>query len=111
MDRTSAVLDEKWGPAFLSMPECDAAFSKVVGGQFQGHFVARQDADAISAQSARQMGQDHAFVLELHTEQPARKLLQNSAGYFDAVLFAHKPPGSEMAGGVPAEKTPRAYVC
>jgi len=38
------------------MTERDSAFGEIVGGEFQGDFIARQDADAIAAKSARQMG-------------------------------------------------------
>ena len=49
-------------------------------------------AGAVAAQPAGQVGKNNAFVLQLNAEQPAGKLLQNGAGYFNAVLFAHKPP-------------------
>ena len=48
---------------------------------------------------ARQMGQDHAVVVELDAEQAAGEFFQNRAGYFDIVFFAHKPPGWIRLGG------------
>jgi hypothetical protein len=74
------------------MPKSNSTLRQIVRRQFQGNLIARQDADAIAAQPAGKMGQDHAVVFELYAKEPARKFFQDRAGYFDAVLFAHKPP-------------------
>ena len=79
-------------PEALSVPEGDSALGQVVGGQFQGDFIARQHADAVAPQSASQMGQNDAIMFQLNAELAGRKFFQNGAGYFDAVFFAHKPP-------------------
>jgi hypothetical protein len=79
-------------PEDLPVPERDSALGQVVRGQFQGDFIAREHADAVAPQSACQVGQDDAVMFELNAELAGRKLLQNGAGYFDAIFFAHKPP-------------------
>src|ERR1039458_7448421 len=76
----------------LPVPEGDSALGQIVRRQFQSYLVASQDADAIPPQPARQVGQDQAFVLKLHAAEPPGEFLLHGAGYFDAVLFAHKPP-------------------
>ena len=73
------------------MTERDPSLSEVVGRQFQGDFITRQDADAIPAQPASEVGQHHTVVFELDAEQPAGKLFQDRACYFDTVFFAHIP--------------------
>lgn len=71
------------------MPKGDSAFGEIVGGKFEGDFVARQNANAIAAEPAREMRQDEAFVLKLHTEFTAGELLDYSTLYFYAVFFTH----------------------
>jgi hypothetical protein len=58
----------------LSVPEGDATLRKVVRGQFQGDFIARQDADPIAPQSAREVGQYDSIVFQFDAEETARKL-------------------------------------
>ena len=87
------------------MPEGDSALGKVVRRQFQGHFIARKDANAIPAQPASQVGQNYAVMFELYAEQPAGELFQYRTGNFDAVLFAHKPPDPDSG---PVSKPPPA---
>jgi hypothetical protein len=53
------------------MTECDAAFGEIVRGEFQGDFIAREDADTIAAKSAGQVSQHYALMFQLHTEQAA----------------------------------------
>lgn len=53
------------------MTECNSALGEIVGGEFQGDFIARQDADAIAAKPARQVGQHDTLVFQLYTEQAA----------------------------------------
>ena len=50
------------------MTECNPAFGQIVGGEFQGNFIARQDADAIAAKSASQVGQHDSLMFQLHAE-------------------------------------------
>ena len=71
------------------MPEGDAAFGEIVRGKFEGDFVAGQNANAIAAEPAREVGQDKPFVLKLHTEFTAGEFLYDCALYFDAVFFTH----------------------
>ena len=53
------------------MTECNSALGEIVGGEFQSDFIARQDADAIAAKPARQVGQHDTLVFQLYTEQAA----------------------------------------
>jgi len=55
------------------MAECDSALGEIVGGEFQSDFIARQDADAIAAESARQVSKHDTLVFQLNTEQAAGK--------------------------------------
>ena len=85
-----------WGTArgvLLSVPEGNTAFRQIVRRQFQGDLIAGKDADAIATQAAGQVSQHNSLVLQLNAEQAARKFLQDRAGYFNTVLFAHRPPG------------------
>jgi len=61
--------------AVLSMTECNSAFGEIVRGEFQSDFVTRQNADAIAAEPARQVGQHHPLVFQLNAEQAAGKFL------------------------------------
>jgi hypothetical protein len=53
------------------MTERDSAFGEIVRGEFQSDFIARQDADAIAAEPAREVSQHDTLVFQLHTEQAA----------------------------------------
>src|SRR5579871_3516795 len=75
----------------LPVAEGDPAFGEIVGRQFQGNPVASQYANTVAPQSAGEMGQHDAVVLQLHAEQTAGELLQNRACDFDTVFLAHKP--------------------
>ena len=56
--------------------------------------------DFLAAAEELKVPPNHAVVFELDAEQAAGKLLKNRPGYFDAVLFAHKPPGwADRPGG------------
>ena len=81
------------------MTECNSAFGEIVGGEFQSDFVAREHADSIASQSARQMGQDYAFVFELYAKQTAGEFFYDSAGDFNAVFFTHCPPMADYNPG------------
>jgi hypothetical protein len=56
------------------MAERDAAFGQIVGGEFERDAVAGQNPDAISAETAGQVGQYNAIMFKLNAEQTARKL-------------------------------------
>ena len=71
------------------MAESDAAFCEVIRGKFKGNFVARQNTDTVAAKPTREVRQDQALVLKLHTEFSAGKFLDDGTLYFDAVFFAH----------------------
>ena len=75
------------------MTEGNATFGQVVRGEFQSDLVASKDANAISAKPAGQVSQDYAFVFQLDAKKAARKFFENRASNFNAVLFAHRPPG------------------
>ena len=78
----------------LSVPERDSALGQIVGGQFQGDFIARQHPDAIAAEPAGEVSQNDAVMFQLNAELAGRKLFQNRTGYFDAIFFAHKSPSA-----------------
>ena len=67
----------------------DAALGQIVRRKLQGDAIARQNADAIAAEFARQVRKHGAFLVQLYAEQAARKFFNNSAGYFNAIFFAH----------------------
>jgi hypothetical protein len=73
----------------LAMAESDPAFGQIVWREFKGDFVARQNANAIPAEPAREVRQYDAFVLELHAEKSAGELFENGSGYFYAVFLTH----------------------
>ncbi len=55
------------------MPEGDPALGEIVRRKFHGDAIARQDADAIAPETARQMRQHDPFMFQLHAKQPAGK--------------------------------------
>ena len=57
------------------MAERNSAFGEIVGGEFQSDFIAGQDANAIAAEPARQVGQHNPLVFELYAEQAAGEFL------------------------------------
>ena len=57
------------------MAKGDSPFGQIVGGKFEGDFVAGQNADTVPPQAPRQVGQHNAVVIELDTEQTAGKFL------------------------------------
>jgi len=71
------------------MPEGDSALGEIVGGKFEGDFIARQDADAIAAKPACKVGQDEPLVFELDTEFTAGEFLDYRSLHFYAVFFTH----------------------
>ena len=71
------------------MTEGDPAFGQIVGGKFEGYFVACQNAYAVASKAACQMREDYFFMFQLDAEKPAGEFLQNRTGYFNAVFFTH----------------------
>jgi len=67
----------------------DAALGQIVRRKLQCDAIARQDADTIAAELARQVRKHGAFLIKLYAEQAAWKFLNNSTGYFNAIFFAH----------------------
>ena len=75
--------------AVLAMAEGNPTLGEVVGGKFEGDFIAGQNADAVAAETACEVGEDKPFVLKLHTEFTAGKFFYYRALYFDAIFFTH----------------------
>ena len=71
------------------MTEGDATLGEIVGGKFEGDFIASQNTDSVAAKPACQMRKHQAFVLKLHTEFTAGEFLDDRTLYFDAVFFTH----------------------
>jgi hypothetical protein len=72
----------------LPMTEGDAAFGQIIRRQFHRHLIPSQNPDAITAETAGEMSQNDAIVLELNAKQTAREFLENGSSYFDTVFFA-----------------------
>jgi hypothetical protein len=71
--------------------ESDAPFGQIVGGEFQGDFVACQNADAVPPEATRQVSQYNAVMVELDAEQTAGEFFEDRASNFNAIFFAHIP--------------------
>ena len=71
------------------MAESDTALGEVVRGEFEGDFIAGQNADSVAAESASQVRKHQTFVLKLHTEFTAGEFLDDCTLYFYAVFFTH----------------------
>ena len=67
----------------------DAALGQIVRRKLQCDAIAREHADTIAAELARQVRKHGAFLVKLHAEQAARKFFNYGTGYFNAVFFAH----------------------
>ena len=65
----------------------DTASGEVVGGEFNLHLVARQNADVMHAHLPRDVSQHVVAVLELDTEHGIRKRLDDRAFEHDGVVF------------------------
>jgi hypothetical protein len=74
------------------MAERDPAFGQIVGGEFHGDAVARQNADAVTAEAAGEVRENYAVMLQLDAEKAAREFLEDRAGDFDAVFFTQTIP-------------------
>ena len=71
------------------MAEGDTTLGEVIGGEFEGNFIARQNAYAVASEPACQMREHQAFMFELHAEFSAGKFFDDRALYFYAVFFTH----------------------
>src|SRR6185312_10462143 len=73
----------------LAMAEGDAALGEVVRGEFEGDFIAGEDADAIAPQAAGEVSEHQTVMFELNREFSAGEFLDHGALYFYAVFFTH----------------------
>src|SRR5712671_5921514 len=80
------------------MTEGDPAFGQIVRREFQRDFIARQNANTIPPETAREVRQNHPFMLELDAEQTAGKFLKNRSRHFYAVFLAHSTSRIKTAG-------------
>ena len=85
--------ERRTGPAGLFVAIGYAAFGEIVGRHFQSDAVTGENADAVAAQLAGEMGENEPFLIQLDAKQPARELFDHSSGNFNTILFAHWPPG------------------
>jgi hypothetical protein len=56
------------------MAERDASLGEIVGREFEGDLIAGENADAIAAETACEVGQDDAVMFEFDAEEAAGKL-------------------------------------
>lgn len=68
----------------------DAAFGEVVGGHLDGDAIAGENADAIAAEFASEVGENGAFLVKLDAEEPTGKFFHNGARDFYRILFTHR---------------------
>jgi hypothetical protein len=78
-------------PAILTMAERNSTFCQIVGREFEGDFIAGQNADAVAPQAAGQVGEHDPLMFQLHAELAAGELLEDGSGNFNAIVFAHIP--------------------
>ena len=57
------------------MPEGDPAFGQIVGGEFQGYFVASEHPNAVSAKPSGQVSENDAIMFQLDAKQTAGEFL------------------------------------
>ena len=60
---------------------------QIVRGEFNGHFVARQNTDEVHAYLSGNVSKDDMSVLKLDLEHRIGKLLDDSSLYLDDILF------------------------
>src|ERR1044071_7935654 len=70
-------------------PEHDASTTQIVGCQFHGHFVARQDTDVVHPHLAGDVTENDMPVLQLHTKRSVGEVLENLALHLNDVVFRH----------------------
>ena len=85
------------------MAESDTAFGEIVGGKFEGDFVAGQNANAVSAEAAGQVGQTRRSCSSCTLKSPLGNFSSDGSLYFNAVFFTHSPIFGAI--GVPSEKS------
>lgn len=73
------------------MPVGDSSLGEVIGRHLQGHAIARQHSNSVPSEFAGEMCQNGSVLIQLDAEQPARKLFNDCACYFNAVFFTHSP--------------------
>jgi hypothetical protein len=73
------------------VPIGDATLGEVIRGHFDGDAIACQNPNSVPAKLPSQMCQNRPFLVQLDTEQTARKLFHNSSSYFNTVFFTHSP--------------------
>jgi len=93
----------------LLVPVGDAALGQVVRRHFKGDAVAGQNAYAIAAKLTSQVGEHGAFLIQLHTEQAARKFLNYGSSDFNTIFFTHCPPRKIIAPRRKAQYGRREY--
>jgi len=71
------------------MTESDTALGEIVRGEFEGDFIARQNANAITPETACEVRKHQTFVLQLHTEFTTGEFFDDGTLYFYAVFFTH----------------------
>ena len=91
----SSPVPQVWQELFV--PVGNAALGQVVRRNFQGDAVARQNADAIAAKLAGQVGEHGAFLIQLHAEQAAGEFLNYGSSNFNTIFFTHCPPRKIIA--------------
>ena len=74
----------------------DAALGQVVRGELEGDAVSGKDSNAVAAQLTGKVREDGALLVELDAEEAAGEFFDDRSSYFDAVFFAHCPPGWEI---------------
>ena len=79
------------------MAERDAALCEIVGREFQGHFVAGQNADVVLAHLAVGVRDEFMTVVKLDTVAGVGQDFQNLAGHFNKVFFCHKSKALQAA--------------
>ncbi|CFP70013.1 Uncharacterised protein [Bordetella pertussis] len=72
------------------MAEVDTALGQVVGGHFQRHAVAGQDADAVLAHAARRVGADFDAVVQFDAIAAVGQHFVHDAIQFDQFFFRHQ---------------------
>ena len=69
--------------AWFELAEGDAPFAHVVGGKFNAHVIARQNADVVLAHFAAGVGNDGVAVLKRYAVARVGQYFVNNALHFD----------------------------
>jgi hypothetical protein len=70
-------------------PEHDASTTQVVGGQFNGHFVSRQDADVVHPHLAGNMPEHYMAVFQFDPEGGVGEVFDDLPLHLNNVVFRH----------------------